>query len=337
MSMTRLRVIGPVLAIAPALAACDGVAQLREHVVCGTAEFEGGPVACRGKAIPAVRALSDNTFYIRRGENDGPCTGWLVGTADTCGQYAITNAHCLGNPAAMQNTSIEFFKRETLRCTTGRTVYSENADTAVRIANGSCEGAACPLKFIATGSDGDLDYTILRIDSGLPRGAAGLAVCTTAPRADEQLLLVGHPTLNMANWQAVSVLDEGNAAQVTWRAGVKLGYRLDTEDGNSGSPVWSRDRRQVIGIHATGDGESERCRNEAIAMSAVLADRPVRDPSDSTRWDRTTAAILRDGVASTIGCARKLALEVAAPADAAIAGPADHGRPRSEGGRYHRQ
>jgi hypothetical protein len=276
-----------------------------DHVVCGTREFEGGPVACRARTIPDVRTLSDNTFFIHRGENGLPCTGWLVGTADSCGQYAMTAAHCLGNAAAMQNTYIEFFKRETTRCTTGGTVYSGTADTAVRISNGTCAGNACPLKFIATGSDGDLDYTVFRVDSGLPKGAAGLAVCSSPPRDDEQILIVGHPTLNVANWQAVSVLDEGRAAVVNWRQGVRLGYRLDTEDGNSGSAVWSRDRRQVIGVHVAGDDDGKRCRNEAVAMSSILADRPFRDPGDSTRWDKTTAEIVRDGVARTIGCAAK--------------------------------
>jgi hypothetical protein len=40
-------------------------------------------------------------------------------------------------------------------------------------------------------------------------------------------------------------------------------------------------------------------------MSSILADRPFRDPGDSTRWDKTTAEIVRDGVARTIGCAAK--------------------------------
>src|SRR5262249_41443967 len=102
-----------------------------------------------------------------------------------------------------------------------------------------------------------------------------------------------------------SVLDEGRAAVVNWRQGVRLGYRLDTEDGNSGSAVWSRDRRQVIGLHVAGDDDGKRCRNEAGAMSSILAARPFRDPGHSTRWDKPTAEIIRDGVAKTIGCARK--------------------------------
>jgi hypothetical protein len=141
-----------------------------------------------------------------------------------------------------------------------------------------------PLRDSAEG-DGDRIFVL-----GHPRGRAqNIVYLDSGAQGSWAAPLVYEPPL-----RAADVRVEANRGRIrTYPApgggGTQLQYDLDTEPGNSGSPVWSDDHLAVVALHTDGLGCG---RNAGVAMSAILDHVPVNGVNATAQPRRSVRELL---------------------------------------------
>ena len=186
----------------------------------------------------------------------GDCTAFLISE-----QYLMTNAHCLEGGQAQAITFVTGYVESGIEA--GTRTYSVGT-TPVEISPSS-----------------DLDYAILQV-FGNPAAEWGTVTLAAmeidgARDAGMPLLVMGHPVFQVAPVPVPQALyvsrKECRATATKPRAGKKLRHTCDTLVGNSGSPVFSDDSREVIALHHAGS-PSEGI-NFAIPISLIARESEV--------------------------------------------------------------
>lgn len=166
----------------------------------------------------------------------GYCTAFLISD-----QHLMTNAHCLDGG---QVQAISF--------------VAGYVDTGVEEGTKTYTVGTTPVEISPRG---DLDFAILQV-FGNPAsewGTVTLSAMEFDARRDAgmPLMILGHPVFQVAPVPIPQALyvsrKECGATQINPRTGNKLRHTCDTLVGNSGSPVFSDDSREVIALHHAGD------------------------------------------------------------------------------------
>ncbi|EQC25283.1 hypothetical protein SDRG_16837 [Saprolegnia diclina VS20] len=177
------------------------------------------------------------------------CTGWLVGSEG----HMLTNNHCIKTAAAANDVQVEF-GAECKTC--------EDPNNQKQLA---CKGeiVATSATFLATSPTSDFTLVKLNVKDGVDLTKYGyLQVRPDGPKLNETIHIIGHA----AGWPkrfAVTTLDgPGTVTTTSFQSRCQadeFAYRLDTQGGNSGSPVLSTDENVVVGLHNCGgcpDGDN---------------------------------------------------------------------------------
>ena len=202
------------------------------------------------------------------------CTGWLIGNAG----HLMTNQHCIGSQAQLNNIDFEFMAE-------GATCATNCASTL-----------GCPGVIEASGGtlvqvDAPLDYSLVLPDTStgtgtnLPATYGFMQLRASGPVLNERIYLPGHP----AGWgKRIAVAsthpgDPGGLALITGLSEPtcsggppEVGYFADTQGGSSGSPVIAYTDHRVVTLHHCAG--SPACtptggaRNRGTAIPLVIAD-----------------------------------------------------------------
>lgn len=182
------------------------------------------------------------------------CTGWLA-SADN---HLITNEHCITDASDALNTDYEFMA-EVDRCPHSSCVLCN--DGAV------FEGAT----FIQ--DNANLDYALVRIDSGDPAASYGyLEIDDRDAVTGEPIYIPQHPG-GYAKEIAIDSSDpddpgwcevDGFTTACSGSGYLDIGYQCDTKGGSSGSPVLARNSHKVIALHHCAD-----CLNRGVPIHLI--------------------------------------------------------------------
>jgi hypothetical protein len=114
---------------------------------------------------------------------------------------------------------------------------------------------------------GGIDFAIMRI-AGNPRPTFGVGVIGTGdPPVGDPISIVGHPNGVPKRLEAGSILAySGNTLQYN---------DIDTQGGNSGSPIWHALTGTLVGIHTNGGCTSTGGFNSGIRISSLLRFSPT--------------------------------------------------------------
>ncbi|SMX36855.1 trypsin-like peptidase domain-containing protein [Maliponia aquimaris] len=180
----------------------------------------------------------------------GYCTAFLISD-----RYLMTNAHCLEGG---QVQSINFI-----------TGYVE---TGIEEGTRTYNVGTAPVEISASG---DLDFAILQVfgNPAAEWGTLELAARDIDETRDAgmPLMVLGHPVFQVAPVPVPQALyvsrKECRATDSKPLAGKQMRHTCDTLNGNSGSPVFSDDTRQVIALHHAGSPREGI--NFAIPMTLI--------------------------------------------------------------------
>jgi V8-like Glu-specific endopeptidase len=156
-------------------------------------------------------------------------------------EYILTNYHCLPGPVNLTALQANL-----------QMGYLDESDTRqVR----RFEVEVRPVE-----ADAVLDYAILRVEGDPARDFGTVTISASAPQVREAVFIIHHPegkpkTLSRKDCY-VSVL-----------AGAQFVHTCDTLGGSSGSPIYSSESFQVIGLHYAGSEEG----NHGRSMAALAA------------------------------------------------------------------
>lgn len=212
--------------------------------------------------------LSSAVMRTQRVRDDGRivvCTAWLWGNKG----HIVTNNHCFSDQAMVDAAQFDFG------------VESSSCEA-------TCTPGSCPIaraikghtgvKFIA--SDAKLDVALLQLTSATVAAEINaqygyLQILFGMPSVGEEIYIPQHPGGGAR--QIAKTDDDKDVAIATIKAtnakvsvsnvlytGL-LGYAADTLSGSSGSPVISRGRNLVVGIHRIG-----YCNNAATPSKSML-------------------------------------------------------------------
>nr|AIG56214.1 secreted protein [Achlya hypogyna] len=170
------------------------------------------------------------------------CTGWLVGSEG----HLLTNHHCIETEDDAKNLQVELGAE----C---KTCDDPNNQKQL-----GCKGeiVATDAKFVASDELADFTLVKLNIKDGVDIKKYGyLQIRPEGPKLNEQIHILGHAV----GWpkRFAIVTQNGQLGTVT-NSSIpscqpdEFGYVLDTQGGNSGSPVISNVDNAVVGIHNCG-------------------------------------------------------------------------------------
>ena len=161
------------------------------------------------------------------------CTGFLVGP-----DLLMTNHHCVhddfGRPYPLELIAVYM------------DYYQEWRDDPTR--GGVTAGVIAIVK-----ADARLDYALLRLDTPIGNTYGWLELDTTTPATPGQSVKIIHHSrgrskeISRRNSQIVEV-----PADIAAHNPFLIGYLADTEGGSSGSPIFLRNGKGVIGINHSG-------------------------------------------------------------------------------------
>ena len=182
------------------------------------------------------------------------CSGWLA----SVDSHLITNEHCITDASDALNTDYEFMA-EVRKCPHSSCVLCDTGDVF--------SGAT----FIR--DNADLDYALVRIDSGDPAAAYGyLEIDDRDAVTGEPIYIPQHPG-GFAKQIAIESSDpadpgwcevDGFTEGCTSTSYLDVGYQCDTKGGSSGSPVIARDTQKVIALHHCAD-----CLNRGVPINLI--------------------------------------------------------------------
>jgi lysyl endopeptidase len=186
----------------------------------------------------AVARLLVHTFY---GDIWG--TGFLISKEN----HFLSNEHVITSAEDAANTEYEFMAEAPL------------------CSSYNCEGCWPGQTFFGAEfiqSSYDLDYTLVRIDSGSPAALYGyLDIDARLPNISEQIYVPQHPLAGAKEFAINSdvLYDSGGVCRIQTLDEVgcqglaaNVGYYADTEGGSSGSPVISAWTQKVVALHHCG-------------------------------------------------------------------------------------
>jgi V8-like Glu-specific endopeptidase len=184
------------------------------------------------------------------------CTAWLVGNKG----HVLTNHHCIGSAEEVKDLQFEAMGE------------GKSCDDDCRSAL-ACPGAYVhtkPLEFIATGGSLEDDWTLLRLPKESRRAALQhygyLRIRASGPVVGEEIYMIGHPN---GYGKRIAYVDGDKSAKIlsiSENSGCGKSdviYRLDSEGGSSGSPVFGAKDGLVVGLHHCGG-----CKND-VGNSAI--------------------------------------------------------------------
>jgi hypothetical protein len=213
--------------------------------VCGTQDWQD--VACYSGTNPTEYDRAKRSVVVLfNGFNN--CTGVKVG----CPNQFMTNEHCITSQADVNVTEVRFEYQRT-GCNTGATVFSQGY-------LGS--------QFLK--DDVVLDYCLFTAQNSSPAYQAA-EIDNRLPPVGERIYISGHPlggpkklsissASNAGGLCAVDVSPiQGNAPNTD------IGYLCDTNNGSSGSPVFSGVTNKMVAIHHFGG-----CFNSGVRMDLIF-------------------------------------------------------------------
>ncbi|MFG3340003.1 trypsin-like serine peptidase [Glycomyces sp. NPDC048151] len=222
--------------------------ETRAESVCGRDDSQNA--VCYKDSDPAAYGRSQGVARLIIG-GESYCTAWIAGY-----DRLMTNNHCFDTNGEARVTEVQF-GYECVRCAGGQT------RTPVKVS-----GA----KVLET--DWTLDFTLFTVAE--PERIAHLPALEVASEPvglHDKIYIAEHPggkPLRIASASSSEpdglgsrclVGDEQRAGR---GPGTDFAYLCDTEGGSSGSPVFSRETGQVVGIHHFGG-----CPNQAVRMDLI--------------------------------------------------------------------
>jgi V8-like Glu-specific endopeptidase len=199
---------------------------------------------CGNITEPAAYQASRAVLRITR-SGSAHCTGWLVGDQG----HILTNNHCASSPSSANSLRFE--------------AMAEGATCATNCKRSlACSGVvihAKPLEFVVTGANTDNDWTLFK----LPPDEAAIAVAKygylrirkAGAVEGERIYIAGHPRGYGKRLSFMDGAKNGTVISRDYDTGCgtsELIYKVDTEGGNSGSPILSYVDHTVVGIHHCG-------------------------------------------------------------------------------------
>lgn len=177
------------------------------------------------------------------------CTGWLFATGPEA-TYAVTAAHCIYNPVPdLDSSQPPGIVASSVTVVPGQDVDATGRRPVIQEPLGSYEATVDWFSDEWRLNDDAYDYAILRLKDrgvagrlagffgfGIPNAPLGLSV-KLAGFAE-----FGTKTPDWAMWES--------SGPITATTETFLSYQIDTDRGNSGSPVWMSDQQEIaLGIH----------------------------------------------------------------------------------------
>jgi V8-like Glu-specific endopeptidase len=233
----------------------------------GTAFATGGETLREGADVCAEEPFAEQ-------RNPGFCSGSLVGE-----DIVLTAGHCIEDEHACETTSFVFGF--------GYKTPDARLDTVP-----ASEVYTCAAILDRKEIDDGADYALIRLDRKVV-GHQPLPVGDSSKlEAGTRLYVIGHPTgLPMKVDQGGAVRDASPADHVV--------AAVDTYHGNSGSPVFSSETHEIVGVLVRGEADFETVTKAAVAegeeaasceLSKVCADGECRG-EDVTRASAFSAKL----------------------------------------------
>ncbi|KDO15875.1 hypothetical protein SPRG_18591, partial [Saprolegnia parasitica CBS 223.65] len=117
--------------------------------------------------------------------------------------------------------------------------------------------------FLATSPSSDFTLVKLNVKDGVDLAKYGyLQVRLDGPKLNETIHILGHAAAWPKRFAVTTLGGPGTVTSTSFQSlcqADEFAYRLDTQGGNSGSPVVSTDENVVVGIHNCGgcpDGDN---------------------------------------------------------------------------------
>lgn len=180
---------------------------------------------------------------------EGTCTAWRVGASNRM----FTNHHCAATAAEISASEF-WFNYQTTACdgTEQAAVIKVPGDQLLK-------------------TDEALDYTLFTVKNFETLADFGYYGLDPRPaKLNEEIFVPGHPAGRAKEIAVLSDADGGGRCRVNDPvtdgngSNLDLGYRCDTEGGNSGSPVVARSSNRVLALHHLGG-----CMNEGSRMELI--------------------------------------------------------------------
>lgn len=218
-------------------------------LIIGAVDFEDV-----GRLDPGseARVNSRAVGYLSLPARGTRCTAFLIAP-----DVIMTNHHCVPTPAAAEGARFD-------------PTREAGVPYSARIRY------ACDARI---GADSTLDFALLRC-AGRPGDTFGVvALSGRAARVGEGVYVVQQNCdyYSRPGCATDKVLARGRIT----RAGARLSHDADTLGGSSGSPVFSADEHEVVGLHNAGvgnDGEGRGTSNRAVPMQRILPALRARFP-----------------------------------------------------------
>ncbi|OQS06895.1 hypothetical protein THRCLA_20268 [Thraustotheca clavata] len=206
--------------------------------ICG--KDDSRPTQCYATDLAKVKSSKSVARLLIGGQF--LCTGWLVGSEG----HMMTNNHCIKTAEDAKNVQVEFGAV----CAT-----CDDSNNTKQLA---CKGTIVATSATHLISDPDNDFALVKLNvkDGVDLSKWGyLQVRPDGPKLGEEIHIIGNPR----GWPqyAAIVVDDGKPGVVTNTSiescvNDEFGYELDTQGGNSGSPIFSTKENVVVGLHNCG-------------------------------------------------------------------------------------
>ncbi|EQC38038.1 hypothetical protein SDRG_04468 [Saprolegnia diclina VS20] len=170
------------------------------------------------------------------------CTGWLIGSEG----HLMTNNHCIKTADDAKNVQVEFG------------AVCATCDDPNNTKQLGCKGEIVATDAVHLISNPENDFALIKLNvkDGVDIKKYGyLQVRPDGPKLKEEIHIIGNPR-GYPQYAAI-VVDDGKPGVVTDLSiescvPDEFGYELDTQGGNSGSPVFSTKENVVVGLHNCG-------------------------------------------------------------------------------------
>ncbi|ANM30437.1 hypothetical protein ABI59_13930 [Acidobacteria bacterium Mor1] len=223
--------------------------------LCGSEDFED--IECYRDTHPDEFEKSRAVVKLLQ-NGSSHCSGWLI----SCENHIITNEHCVGSQAQLDNIEFQFeYKRP--GCGTG------TATAELQLQGGTLLEV-----------DAGLDYALIAPNLGGndPQATYGyIQIETELPQPNDPMYILHHPSGDPKRMSFFSTdsTDESGRCEVfstsepacTGASVPDVGYFCDTEGGSSGSVVMGGDDHRAIALHHCAN-----CPNRGVATRYIYED-----------------------------------------------------------------